>query len=85
VRIRYACPVNSQIRMRIRRGDKYVFESEILKLKPTGKDWNAWAWHEITIPASANLEAGVYHIELIEPCGYQGKGADIDVVGIEPP
>ncbi|MCW5765936.1 MAG: hypothetical protein KIT68_08155 [Phycisphaeraceae bacterium] len=84
VRIRYACPVTSQLRVKIRRGDRFVFESEMLKLKPTGKDWNTWSWRDVAIPESAKLEPGVYHIELVEPSGDGGKGADIDVIGIAP-
>ncbi len=82
VRIRYACPVWSQLRVKIRRGDRFVFESDMQKLKPTGKDWTAWAWHEVRVPASAKIERGVYHVELVEPSGEGGKGADIDIIGI---
>ncbi|MFO0857230.1 MAG: hypothetical protein U0640_07740 [Phycisphaerales bacterium] len=84
VRIRYACPVNSQLRVKVRRGDRFVFESQIQKLKPTGKDWNSWGWHDVPIPESVTLESGVYHVELVEPSGDDGKGADIDIVGIAP-
>lgn len=37
-----------------------------------------------SVAASANLEPGAYHVEILEPSGGQGKGADIDVIGISP-
>lgn len=82
VRIRYACPVNSRLRVKIRRGDRSVFQSDMLKLTPTGKDWNTWGWRDVAIPESAGLKPGVYHVELIEPSGDDGKGPDIDIIGI---
>lgn len=82
VRIRYACPVASQLRVKIRRGDRFVFESDVQKLEPSGKDWSAWRWRDVLIPADVKLDRGVYHVELVEPSGEGGKGADIDIIGI---
>jgi hypothetical protein len=82
VRIRYACPVNSQLRVRIRRGDRCICQSEMLTLPPTRKDWATWGWRDIAVPASAGLQPDMSHIELVEPSGDDGKGPDIDVIGI---
>ena len=82
VRIRNTCRFDSQLHVMIRRGDRIVFESEMLKFKPIGKDWNTWGRHDVTLPESAKPEPGVYHIEVVEPPGGGGKGADIDVAGI---
>ncbi len=80
VRIRYACGNRSTLRVRLRRGDRIAFVSDVQSLEPSGKDWNTWAWHDVVVPRTVHLTRGVYHVELIEPSG----GVDIDVVGLVP-
>lgn len=75
VRIRYACPNESSLRVRVRRGDHILFTSEPLKMKATGKDWSTWGWHNVAVPS---LERGIYQIELIDPA----NAPDIDIIGL---
>lgn len=75
VRIRYACPNQAGMRIRLRRGDNYVFTSQAQVFKPSGRGVTQWTWHEFSTP---KLSKGVYHVELIEPTG----GADIDAVSL---
>ncbi|MBL8748384.1 MAG: hypothetical protein JNK78_04440 [Planctomycetes bacterium] len=78
VRLRYACGNRATLRVRLRRGDRIAFVSDVQDLEPSGKDWNTWVWHDVVVPATLHLTRGVYHVELIEPSG----GVDVDVVGL---
>lgn len=66
VGVRYACPnEGASFVVRVRRGDRVVFTSERITLEPTA-DWQLWKNVRVPLPP---LEAGRYHVELVEPSG----------------